>query len=260
MYNSKLYAEKELEYQSELAKRYRKELKRLPEGKLSVNTVKGKPYYFHLSNGERKYLGSGENEVVKDLQKRYYLEESLKRIDSNQKLLQKIGQEYISINLEEMMTQSPKAYREMPIDYFNLSKQNSSSWGSSKYERSQKYSEHLVHQTLKGDFVRSKSEAIISNIFFTKKIEYRYEEVIKINGKIIVPDFRILVKSENRIKILEHFGMIGNAEYMEDVMWKVKFYLENGFKPWEDIIFTFEDIYGNINTQLIDKIIEEFCR
>ena len=54
--------------------------------------------------------------------------------------------------------------------------------------------------------------------------------------------------------------MIGNAEYMEDVMWKVKFYLENGFKPWEDIIFTFEDIYGNINTQLIDKIIEEFCR
>ncbi len=41
MYNSKLYAEKELEYQRELAKRYRKELKRLPEGKLSVNTVKG---------------------------------------------------------------------------------------------------------------------------------------------------------------------------------------------------------------------------
>ncbi len=75
--------------------------------------------------------------------------------------------------------------------------------------------------------------------------------------ELIVPDFRILVKSENRIK---HFGMIGNAEYMEDVMWKVKFYLENGFKPWEDIIFTFEDIYGNINTQLIDKIIEEFCR
>ena len=55
--------------------------------------------------------------------------------------------------------------------------------------------------------MRNPSEAIISNIFFTKKIEYRYEEVIKINGKIIVPDFRILVKSENRIKILEHFGM-----------------------------------------------------
>ncbi len=162
--------------------------------------------------------------------------------------------------MQDLILQAPKAYRQMPLDSFHLSETDFSGWGISSYERNLKYPENLVHRTLKGDFVRSKSEAIISNLLFTKEIEYRYEELITIHGKSISPDFRIAVKSENRIKLLEHFGMIGNPNYLEDAMWKIKFYLENGLKPWEDVIFTFEDIHGNINTQLIDEILESFCR
>ncbi|WP_425754967.1 hypothetical protein ACPW7J_08400 [Ihubacter sp. rT4E-8] len=260
MYNSKLYVEKELQYQDKVAGLYRKELKDLPEGKLSVNMVKGKPYYFRLLNGKKTYLGNGDNEVVQALQKRYFLEESLKRMECNQILLDQLAKGYCEADVQDLILQAPKAYRQMPLDSFHLSETDFSGWGSSSYERNLKYPENLVHRTLKGDFVRSKSEAIISNLLFTKEIEYRYEELITIHGKSISPDFRIAVKSENRIKLLEHFGMIGNPNYLEDAMWKIKFYLENGLKPWEDVIFTFEDIHGNINTQLIDEILESFCR
>ncbi|MEY8369128.1 hypothetical protein AALA24_10200 [Anaerovoracaceae bacterium 42-11] len=260
MYNSKLYAKMERQYQDNLAELYRKELRNLPEGKLSVNIVKGNPYYFRLLNGEKRYLGNRENEVVQALQKRYFLEESLKRIASNREVLQHLEKQYCPTGAQDLLAQAPKAYRQMPLERFELNEMNFSGWGSKDYERNQKYPEHLVHRTLKGDFVRSKSEAIISNLLFTKNIEYRYEELITVHGRVIAPDFRIAVKSENRIKLFDHFGMIGKPDYLKDAMWKIKFYLENGFKPWEDIIFTFEDAKGNINTQLIDQIIEQFCR
>ena len=39
------------------------------------------------------------------------------------------------------------------------------------------YSDRLIHRTLKGHMVRSKSELVIANILFENNIEYQYERV-----------------------------------------------------------------------------------
>ena len=42
--------------------------------------------------------------------------------------------------------------------------------------------EHLIHRTVRGEAVRSKSEVIIANLLHAKGIDYRYEEPLEIDG------------------------------------------------------------------------------
>lgn len=132
-------------------------------------------------------------------------------------------------------------------------------WACENYRKNTSHPEELRHRTIRGDLVRSKSEVIIANALFTKGIPYRYDEVITIGNITVSPDFHILIPRTGDSKWLEHFGMIHDEGYRKKAMWKIEAYLKNGFKPWEDIIFTFDDLEGNINAQLIDTILNTFC-
>lgn len=250
---------KELECQRKLEKLYTSELQGLPEGKLVLQNKKGRDYFCKTYKGEQHYLGK-ENREVRLLKKRYFLEESLRRIAGNKKVLQSLQEKYRSITPEAIAASAPKAYRDLPQECFALkTAPQPRGWSTMAYKRNQKHPERLMHKTMKGDYVRSKSEAIIANMLFLREIEYRYEEVVTIGGVELAPDFRILLRSQNRYIYWEHMGMVGKFNYLETAMQRMKRYIEYGYEPWYDVIFTFEDIDGNINTQIIDKIITDFC-
>ena len=96
-------------------------------------------------------------------------------------------------------------------------------------------------------------------MLFVKKIEYHYEEEIDIGGKTIPPDFKIFVKSQNKFKLLEHLGMLVKEKYRSDALAKMDFYFSNGYRLYDDILFTCDDLAGRINTQDIGKLINDYC-
>ena len=49
-----------------------------------------------------------------------------------------------------------------------------------------------------------------------------------------------------------------DADYRRTAMWKMEHYIVNGYRPYEDILFTFDDMDGNINTQALDRLIHQF--
>lgn len=54
------------------------------------------------------------------------------------------------------------------------------------------YEQALIHRTLKGDLVRSKSEVIIANMLYEAGIEYEYEKELDLGEDgIRIPDFTI---------------------------------------------------------------------
>lgn len=249
----------ELQSQRNLKKIYEKKIEDLPKGILSVTEKKGILYYCKYANDKKIYLGKG-NDEINGLKARRLLTEATKRIEVNESLMKQFLQEYQDISLETIEASLSKAYKSddgKAYEAINLA--NYKNWGNQEYQRDMKYPEALVHRTLKGDYVRSKSEVIIANCYYLKNIQYRSEEVTKVGKYFFAPDFKILVPEKRKIKIHEHFGMMHNPEYREKALWKMSVYIENGYRPYEDIIFTFDDLDGNIDAKNLDILITSFC-
>ncbi len=255
--NSREYVKWELAKQVSLRERCEQQLAALPEGKLRLVTAKGKRYYRRLEDGEYVYVGNGDKPGVQELQKRRFWETMLDHAKSNQRLMENYLKRYRTTEPAEVMASLPKVYQSgiLPVfpNSFDFEK-----WAEGDYDKSEFCPDKLQHKTLKGDLVRSKSEAIIANLLYDRKIPYHYEENLNLEAERIAPDFKIAVRTENRFKLLEHCGMMCDPIYREKFKRRLEQYILNGYIPWRDVFFTFDDVDGNIDTQAIRQMIENY--
>ena len=261
MYDVKIILEQELQYQQNLKQVYLGKMNGLPEGNLSIADVHGHTYYYNRVNGKRIYLGNQEkNQTIAQMKAHKLLSTCVQHIDSNEKLFRHVIEKYRDVHPELVRSSLGKAYQDAEIDVQPGGMSNYEDWGYQEYQRSTKYPEGLVHRTLKGDYVRSKSEVVIANTIHMKNLQYRSEELTQVGKHIFAPDFKILIPRTGRTKILEHFGMMDNPEYRERALWKMSTYIENGYRPYEDILFTFDDLNGTIDAKNLDILITNFCK
>ena len=75
-----------------------------------------------------------------------------------------------------------------------------------------------IYQTLSGHMVRSKSEVIIANILFERKIPFEYEAELLIDGDQFSPDFTI--KWKGKTYYWEHLGLLEQEQYKSE--WEIK--------------------------------------
>lgn len=82
-----------------------------------------------------------------------------------------------------------------------------------------KYSRGRIHETLSGDFVRSKSEVIVANILYQSGIPFTYEaRLVAPDGSVRVPDFTI--EWRGKTYYWEHLGMLDVEDYRQN--WELK--------------------------------------
>ncbi len=139
-------------------------------------------------------------------------------------------------------------YRELLVNEYD--------WENEEYEKSTDFPEALVVQAPKGEFVRSKAEAMIAQILFENNIPYRYENINIVDGKHFASDFTILHPVTGKIYIWEHFGLADDPDYIHNsIMYKLPRYLSDGYLPGYNFIMTFEskkhplsydEIYENV--------------
>lgn len=95
--------------------------------------------------------------------------------------------------------------------------------------------------TDRGERVRSKSEKIIADKLFSLGIPYRYEFPVSIKGLgMVYADFTILDIRERRELIIEHFGMMLDAEYSTRTYRKIDHYQNAGYTLDDDLLISFE--------------------
>ncbi|MBR3786566.1 MAG: hypothetical protein IKJ77_09185 [Firmicutes bacterium] len=259
MYDVKDFLERALRQHRNMMKICEKQLRSLPEGNLSVYQKNGRNYYNKYDQGSTIYLGNENQHEVQELMKRKILFHTAERMKHNEQLMMDFLEAYQDPNPESVRESLGQAYQSEQIDLFSVHKRKSKlDWGDQPYRRSEKYPEQLTHKTMKGDMVRSKSEVIIANTYFIKNAQYRYEEITEIGSKYFAPDFKVLIPRINKIKMHEHFGRMDDPEYRRNAMWKIEYYITNGYRPYEDILFTFDDLDGNIDAQALDRLITNF--
>ena len=131
-------------------------------------------------------------------------------------------------------------------------------WANAAYPTNSKHPEHLIHQTVGGLKVRSKSESLIALSLSQHGIPFRYECLLEIENYPIYPDFTILHPISSTPFYWEHFGMMDNPAYATDAFHKLQTYCSHGIIPGQNLITTFETSDFPLNYDTIEKSISTF--
>jgi hypothetical protein len=125
------------------------------------------------------------------------------------------------------------------------------------------YEERLIHCTLKGEMVRSKSELTIADRLKENGVDYIYEQPLTIGDQTRYPDFTIEDEESGRKMYWEHCGMLLDPEYKKRWERKLEWYRSNNIFPYEEregkngiLIVTQDNKLGGISSKEIDHIIK----
>lgn len=118
------------------------------------------------------------------------------------------------------------------------------------------YEDRLVHKTVRGELVRSKSEVIIANALHYNNLEYVYEPELVLEGKVKRPDFKVIDDDTGEVWYWEHCGMMDNPKYRKRWEEKKAFYKKNGIEESKNLIVTYDE-NGTLDSQKVNQIIED---
>lgn len=126
------------------------------------------------------------------------------------------------------------------------------------------YEEGKIHQTIRGERVRSKSEVIIADQLHLLGFNYEYEGVLEFNSEIRRPDFIIRNSASGKIYYWEHLGMLKVDEYRKNWEHKKEWYRQNGITeeggPNGTLIITQDDADGGISSKEVNEKIKKIKR
>jgi len=225
------------------------ELSELPEGHLTRQESR-----YYETNGTIRRGITNDPQRIRQLARKAYLSRRLKHLEWNFSLVKKQYERCKTEDPVEIIKSLPSFYRQLPAEYYY----HSSAYDLSKdtSEENAGYADELVYLTQSGIRVRSKSERIIADALFQCDIPYKYEALLEVGGKKVHPDFTVSRPFNGKTVLWEHFGLLGNEEYLQKAAGKLAFYAKHGFFPFDNLICTYEQ--DLLDPARIDAIIEMF--
>ena len=233
-------------------------LKSLPEGKLCcVNN--GKYCRWHVNqSGTLFYLPKSEEKLAKQLAYRKYLTALRKDLVEESR----VSSQYVKklsppSKTESLLLNSPEINR-LTSSYFTPLNQELAEWSKAPYEKNPSFQEGLVHKSISGNMLRSKSEVLIDMLLYQAKIPYRYECQLVLGNDIFYPDFKIRHPLNGKRYYWEHFGQMDNPEYYPKACKKIQTYTSYGIIPSINLITPFETKDSPLTSDVVSKIIEHY--
>ena len=244
-----------------------------PKGSLICQPNHGQVQFLQLyrENGKRIRRSITHNEPLKRaLAQKEFARKALEILEPNVTTLRGAIEHIIPFDPDEILRSMTKGYAKLPEEYFfdrdllsidlHLDGEREArigrhgEWGAREYEQSRYYEENKTVETSRGEFVRSKSEALILEQIYDAMIEVHYEQVQYINGIMIAPDFTF-EGDDGRPFYWEHVGLLDQPDYARRNYDKLKRYYNAGLVPGDNLILSFEK-HGKISIKQIDAIIE----
>jgi len=253
-----------------------KSLSRYHDLKLNPHAAKGRKrtHYGLLKQGHKEeYLGTGRNPAVRRIKECQYLEESLSRLDSNIKRLEKCEARLLPVDYDSVNAALPKVYQNAVIHTADGKVDTGSGtiaekkrrWLKAMKERKDEdirkhgisHPETLTVVAMDGTKMRSRAETSIANHLYARGISYVYELPHFVENKTIRPDFTILSEIDGETEfIIEHLGFLSDADYLKTLAWKIQKLESIGFVPGTNLFFLGEQSNGAIDTRSIKTVVD----
>ena len=250
-----------------------REIQRMPSGNLRCYRHQGRLVFRHAErlDGITALHGINRNpELIAQLARKEYLQKLHDAAEWDAGLLKQLMGRYKSLDPGDLIGSMSRAARKvpdhsflaagkvLPDDFFEEKRaarmEEHRKWAMEKYEQSTYKPEEKIHLTSSGVYVRSKSEALISEKLFDREVPNRYEQIIRLDGRRYAPDFTFQDASGEWF-FWEHAGKMNETEYVRRHLKKRSMYERFGIVPWENLIITYDTVDGGINMALIDSII-----
>lgn len=237
----------------------KRQLEHLPEGKL-VSGRNGKYYQWFQSDGHtRKYIPQKNKKLIEQLAIKKYLSYMLADAEN-----EKCAIEYYlkhhreDVGKAEHLLNTKSEYREILSPYFQTNSKALQEWLQEPFEQNSQYQENLIFKTISGHTVRSKSEVMIDTLLYINKIPFRYECALWLGKRKIFPDFTIRHPKTGEVYYWEHFGKMGEEEYVKKSCSKIQSYALHGIIPNINLIMTFETSENPLSPEDVMEIIEKY--
>ena len=248
-------------------------------------------------NGNCTYLGKTKQKEISYYAQKRYLREIRKAAKKEKTQLEKClaildsGKDGIS-DINEVYKALPDPLKPF-ITPLSLSDDDyAEKWqkGNLVVKRKKIHAEDDYHKykTMRGDYVGSKSEAIIADRLFANSIPYHYEvaftpeaepdksrPVFDDYGRLVGfeaigftpfdrdtlhPDFYVLNKRTRKAYYWEHLGRLNDPKYCTENLNRLVRLIDAGYTIGEEILITHEDARTPLRLESIDEIIDKYLR
>jgi hypothetical protein len=230
-------------------KTIKRELRSLPEGYLSRKDG----YYYHGIGGKARGI-TKDSLLISQLARKAYLQRRLKYLEVNLIAYEDFSLKCYSLAPEEIIKSLSRTYQQLPVCKFFKPVNNE--WQNQPYKTNPYHPEQRSIITNSGVAVRSKSELIIANALELNSIPYRYEAALEFGVDIKYPDFTIKRPTDGKLFYWEHFGLMDQSDYLNNMAGKLYFYAKNSIAPGRDLICTYEEDVRN--SKRISQLIKWF--
>ncbi len=261
---------KEMCQLKKIAEEAKKRLATAPLGSLRIRRWNGVVEFYYRnadadsvseSRNNGRYLKKSEKNIAQRIAQRDYDVRLIKKTEERIKAINTFLKTYEKTSLKRLY-QETNTYRRQLISVPILSDEEYvRRWQEVEYKRKSFGDDGNEIITERGERVRSKSEKIIADKLYALGIPYRYEYPLTLEGNIKMhPDFTVLRMPAREEVYLEHFGMMDDSNYVNNVLCKLNTYERNGIYLGVNLFMTYETSKKSLNTRMLDDFIRTlFC-
>ena len=233
------------------------QIQALPSGHLNCAGNGKYLKWYHFNCHKNTYIPKKEHALAEKLALKKYLSLLLEDLLHEQRAIAFYLSQHSDISKANLLLNDAK-YTDLLSSIFTPLSQELSEWVNTSYEHNPKHTELLLHKSSSGNLVRSKSESLIDTFLFLNKIPFRYECALQLGEITLFPDFTIRHPKTGAIFYWEHFGLMDNPTYSQNVFSKLQLYASHGIIPSIQLITTYETKENPLSADTVEKIITHY--
>ena len=235
------------------------QLQDLPEGKLICSNNQGYKKWYQSDGHTKTYIPRKERFFAEQLAAKKFLLLQIEDLTAERKAI-RYYLEYHCAHPEKasQLLSEDSRYKELLTSFFKPCSENLTDWMNSSYQKNPNYPEQLIHKSISGNLVRSKSEAFIDMVLHTNKIPFRYECALQLGEITIFPDFTIRHPVTGETFYWEHFGLMDQASYIQKTFSKLELYASHGIIPSVNLLTTYETKENPLSMDMLEKIVHHY--
>ena len=240
----------------------KRQLENTPPGSLRISTSKNGISYYHYQitdKGNGTYISRKNNDLIQKLAQKTYNEKVLKYAEKRLQYVKRLADSYDDNGIEGIYEQEHPGRQKWIHPIEPTWKQRVDEWLKEEYQgKGFKETDPFIY-TERGERVRSKSEKILADYFYSHNIPYKYEHPLYLTGfGIVYPDFTVLSQRTRHEMYWEHNGRMDDPAYARKAVKKLQNYEKNNIFVGEKLILTYETEQSVIQTKDIERLARKY--